>query len=184
MIRPAALLLLVSLIALPARLAAADDDSGALAPTEITCDHFEGVSSDTEMTTKLTGNVVVTGTNLRITCDRLEVVSYRSGPKQDLLTHRNRFKSLVAVGHVRIIQGDREATCGRAVVLPGENRITLTDNPVVVDRKYDVTYYGDSLELLRGERRVHGEHVRFVAPPLKDLGFDKDQTLTQPAPSK
>ena len=183
MIRPAALLLLAALLAAPAGLAvAADTDSGV--PTEITCDHFEGVSTDSEMTTVLTGNVIVTGTDLRITCDRLEVVSYRSGPKEDLLTHRNRFKSLIATGHVRIVQGDREATCGRAVVLPGENRITLTDEPTVVDRKYNVTYYGQSLELLRGERRVHGEKVRFIAPPLKDLGFDKDQTLTQPALSK
>jgi murein DD-endopeptidase MepM/ murein hydrolase activator NlpD len=102
-------------------------------PTEITSKHFESRSTDTEMTTLFTGDVVVTGTNLRITCDRIEVVSMRLGEKTDVVAEKNRFKSLVATGSVKIIQADREATCGRAVVLPGDDKITLTETPVVID---------------------------------------------------
>lgn len=153
-----------------------------LEPTEVTCDLIEAVSNETEMTTVLTGNVVVTGTNLRISCDRMEIVSLRSDKPDELLPQKNRFRSLVATGKVRMVQGEREANCGKAVVLPGDDKIILTENPSVTDTKYKVTYYGESLSLLRGERRVRGEKVRFVAPPIKDLGFDKEQKLSPPAP--
>jgi len=49
--------------------------------------------------------------------------------KQDTLGKQERFKSLVATGKVRIVQGEREATCEHAEVLPGEDRITLTGGP-------------------------------------------------------
>ena len=71
-------------------------------PTEITSKHFESRSTDTEMTTLFTGDVVVTGTNLRITCDRIEVVSMRLGEKSDVVAEKNRFKSLVATGSVAV----------------------------------------------------------------------------------
>jgi hypothetical protein len=144
------------------------------------CDHFESVGTDTEATTLMTGNVVVTGTNLRITCDRMEVVSYRKGAKDALVTDKNKFKSMIATGRVSITQGDRKASCGKAVVLPGENKITLTESPMVMDEKYDVTYYGEDLVLLRGERRVLGNKVKIIGAPIKDLGFNKDQKLPAP----
>ena len=150
-------------------------------PTEITSKHFESRSTDTEMTTLFTGDVVVTGTNLRITCDRIEVVSMRLGEKTDVVAEKNRFKSLVATGSVKIIQADREATCGRAVVLPGDDKITLTETPVVIDHGANITWTGDSLMLLRGERRVLGNNVRLVGPPVRDLGFDPEKKVPAPA---
>ena len=150
-------------------------------PTEITSKHFESRSTDTEMTTLFTGDVVVTGTNLRITCDRIEVISMRLGEKSDVVTQQNRFKSLVATGNVKIAQADREANCGRAVVLPGDDKITLTENPIVIDHGANITWTGDSLMLLRGERRVLGNNVRLVGPPVRDLGFDPDKKVPAPA---
>ncbi|MFA5263434.1 MAG: hypothetical protein WC378_06375, partial [Opitutaceae bacterium] len=41
----------------------AEETQTAVSPTEITCDHFESVSNDKEMTTILEGNVVLIGTN-------------------------------------------------------------------------------------------------------------------------
>ena len=151
------------------------------AQTVVTSDHFESRSTDTEMTTVFWGNVDVTATNLHLTCDHLEIVSVRLGEKSQVVARQNRFKSLVATGRVRVVQGDREATCGRAVVLPDEDKVTLTDNPTVIDHGADVTWIGDSLVLLRGERRVFGEHVRFLAPNMKDLGFDPNTPLKPPA---
>jgi len=132
-------------------------------------------SSETQTLSVFTDNVTVTGNNIRITCDRLDVVSLRSGDKQDTVGKQDRFKSLIATGKVRIVQGDREATCERAEVLPGEDRITLTGRPMVVDHGNNSTATGEPLILYRGDRRVHGSNVRITLPPLKDLSFDKNQ---------
>jgi lipopolysaccharide export system protein LptA len=130
-------------------------------------------STDTETTSVLTGKVVLTGTNLKLTCDRLEIVALRSGDPKATIGKVDSFKSLVAIGNVRIIQGDREAACGRAEVLPGSDRITLTGSPVVVDHAINWRWTGDELEMLRGERQIRGKNARFTGPPIKDLGIDK-----------
>ena len=168
---------LFCLAALVGALALRATEAPLLPPTEITSQHFESVSTDTEMTTLGPGDVMVTGNNIRITCDRFEVVSLRIGDQEQVVAKQNQFKSLIATGHVKIVQGDREATCGRAVVLPDDDKITLTENPVVVDHSADVTWNGDKLWLLRGERRVFGDYVKVTLPPIKDLGFDKDKKL-------
>jgi lipopolysaccharide export system protein LptA len=150
--------------------------------TVIVSQSCEITSTDTQTLSVFTGNVIVTGNNIRLTCDRLDVVSLRSGAKQDTLGKQERFKSLVATGGVRIVQGDREATCEHAEVLPGEDRITLTGHPVVTDHGNNSTATGEPLVLYRGERRITGRNVRIVLPPLRDLGFDKH--LPPPVPTE
>lgn len=149
-------------------------------PTVIESATLDMKSTDTETTSLFTGNVVVTGTNMRLTCDRLEVVAIREKDASATIGKIERFKSLVAEGNVRIVQGDREAACGKAVVLPGDDKITLTDRPVVTDKGVGWTWTGDELLLLRGERQVRGTNVRIVGPPVKDLGFDKDKKVGTP----
>jgi lipopolysaccharide export system protein LptA len=174
---------LLLLLACPARrLAAADAPAAELPPTIITSDSGEAQSTDTETTSHFNGHVVVTGNDIRIDCDALEVISARSGDKSDTIGTQNSFKYILATGHVHIRQGDREAACARAEVLPLENKITLTGQPVVTDRGNGTTYTGEPLILYRNERRVTGEHVHITAPPIKDLGFDKNEP--PPAPPK
>ena len=151
------------------------------ADTVVEAQAFDSQSTDTQTVSVFTGNVTVTGNDIRITCDRLEVVSLRSGGKEDIIGKQERFKSLTATGRVRIVQGDREATCERAEVLPGEDRITLSGHPMVVDHGNNTTATGEPLVLYRGDRRIHGTDVRIVLPPLKDLGLDKNQP--PPAPT-
>ena len=166
--------LLASLAGVPAH--------GAPAPeTVIEARSFESQSGDAQTVSVFTGGVTVTGNDIRITCDRLEVVSLRSGAKEDVIGKQERFKSLVATGQVRIVQGDREATCERAEVLPGEEKITLTGKPKVIDHGNNSTATGEPLVLHRGQRRVDGTNVRITLPPLKDLGFDKNQPPPAPA---
>ncbi len=153
--------------------------------TVIESESFDWRSSDTETTSVFTGRVVVTGTNLRLTCDRLEIVALRSGDPAATIGKIESFKSLVATGNVRIIQGDREAACGRAEVLPGDDKILLTGSPVVVDHSVNWTWTGDELEMLRGERQIRGKNARFTGPPIKDLGVDlakKPEAGPAPAP--
>jgi len=173
--RLGALLLLAASLAAPAANGAPEPVS-----TVIQSQSLDMRSTADETTSVFTGNVVVTGTDLRITCDRLEVVSVRIGDNNDTIGKQDRFKSLLATGHVRIVQGDREASCGRAQVLPRDDKVILTDQPVVIDHGNNTVATGDPIELLRGERRVQGTNVHITLPPIKDLGFGPNAPLPEP----
>ena len=151
-------------------------------PTEITSQKLEMKSTDTETTAIFDGSVKLVGNNITITCDHLDVVATRLGDKAAVLAKLDQFRSLVATGHVRILQGDREVTCGRAEIFPNENKLILTESPVVIDSSGPYIATGDRIILLRGERRIFGDNVKFTFPPLKDLGFDKDKPVQPPAP--
>ncbi|MBP6865137.1 MAG: hypothetical protein KBC32_07670 [Candidatus Didemnitutus sp.] len=168
---------LLALAALLTALAGAHGQSVETQPTVIESVELDMRSSDTETTALFTQNVVVSGTNLRLTCDRLEVVALRDPKKGGTIGEIEKFKSLVATGNVRIVQGEREATCGRAVVLPGDDKIILTESPTVTDHGVGWAWTGEELLLLRGERQVRGKNVRIIGPPVKDLGFDKGKPI-------
>lgn len=150
--------------------------------TVIESEQFDWRSTDTESIAVFTGKVVATATNLKLSCDRLEIVALRKADPAATIGKIEDFKSFVATGNVRIIQGDREAACGRAEVLPGDNKIILTGQPVVVDHTVNWTWTGDELEMLRGERQIRGKNPRLVGPEIKDLGVDPDKKLA-PAPA-
>ena len=136
----------------------------------------EMVSTDKETTITFRDKVVVTGTNLRLTCDYLKVVVLRTGDPAATLGKVEKFRSLLATGNVVIVQGDREAACGRAEVLPEDDKIILTENPVVVDRAAQTRLIGDRITMFRGERRVLVDKPSVTGPPIRDLGFDKDKS--------
>lgn len=157
--------------------------------TTITASYGEFWTNETETENKaiFKDNVVITGTNMRITCDRVDATLLgKKAPKPAATLNKataedvDQFKVILATGKVRIIQGDREAHCERAEVLPGEGKIVLTGQPVVMDRGADVTWVGDVLTLLKNERRVMGENVKIVGAPIKDLGFDKNAPAPKP----
>lgn len=153
--------------------------------TTIDSEQFDWHSTDTETTAVFTGGVLVTGTNLKLTCDRLEIVATRKGDPKAAIGKIEDFKSFVATGNVRIIQGDREAACGRAEVLPGDDKIILTGQPVVVDHTVNWTWTGDELEMLKGERQIRGKNPHFTGPPIKDLGIDRIKpAATDPEPTQ
>ncbi|HUR58633.1 MAG TPA: LptA/OstA family protein, partial [Opitutaceae bacterium] len=156
-----------------------DPKSAPQQDTIITCTgKAELISTPTETTSTFRDNVVVTGTNLRLTCDLLVAVARRGGDPAATIGKTEKFKSLIATGHVHIVQNDREATCGRAEILPGEDKVVLSDAPHVrtLNGDYDAT--GWKIEMYRGERRVTvlsapGEQPTLTLPALKDLGFEK-----------
>ena len=149
-------------------------------PTVIESGSAEMVSTAKETTFTFRNGVTVTATNMKLTCDHLEVVARRSGDPNATFGKQEDFKSLVAVGGVRIVQSDREATCDRAEVFPDEDKVVLTGNPVVrsTDGQYQAS--GPKMVLHRGERRAQiiaeaGERPRISLPPLKDLGYEKEK---------
>ncbi len=144
-------------------------------------------STDTETTTIFDGAVKLVGNDITVTCDHLVVVSTSLSDKTVVLAPIDHFKSLVATGHVLIVQGQREATCGRAEIFPSDNKLVLTENPVVVDRSVPFVVTGDRLNLLRGERRITGDNLKGTFPPVKDLGPDAGAAkppATAPEPPK
>lgn len=161
----------------PLALRAADE----LPLTIIECSGIsEMKSTATETTSTLHDNVVVTGNNIRFTCDLLVVVAKRSGDPKATFGKQENFKSLNATGHVRIVQGGREATCDRAEVLPGEDKVILYDNVTVRSLDNRIIQTGAKATLFRGEQRavfegLPGRPVRTTLPALKDLGGGKDK---------
>src|SRR4051812_38033748 len=77
-------------------------------PTVIESGSAEMVSTEKETTFTFSNGVTVTGTNLKMTCDHLEVIAKRTGDPAATLGKQENFKSLVADGNVRIVQNDRE----------------------------------------------------------------------------
>ena len=142
----------------------------------------EMVSTDKETTITFRDNVRVTGTGIKLNCDFLKVVVLRSGDPAATLGKVDKFRSMLATGNVRIVQSDREAACGRAEVLPEEDKIVLSEQPVIVFHTEGARQSGRKITMYRGQRRVEVEEPVTVLPAIKDLGFDKDlKPATPPA---
>jgi len=158
--------------------------------TILDCDHLEMWSVGNETRGICTGAVSLVGNDLKIVCDRLEFTALGIGDKTSTLPALDKFQYLLATGHVVIVQADREATCGRAEVLPREDKVVLTENPILIDHGTDWTSAGEKITLLRGERRVIVDKSRVTGPALRDLGYDRSPATTpadgaaQPGPAK
>jgi lipopolysaccharide export system protein LptA len=184
--RPTPSLLVLFFVLTLSPFARAATPAAPIVPTVITSTKMEMWSTDTETRSIFEQDVVVTGNNLRITCDKLDVTATRFDTpdnKDSTLGPLEKFKTLVATGNVRIVQGDREVTCGRAEVFPGEDRVVLTEKPVVIDNSGPYVATGTRIVLLRGERRLFGDNIRLQGPAIRDLGFDKNKTMQAPAPA-
>ena len=151
-------------------------------PTEITSTKLEMWSNadSTETHAIFTGNVTVTGNEIKLTCDRLEILAERIGDKSATIGTLDKFKFLIATGKVNIVQGDREANCGRAEVYPREDKIILSDKPVVIDHVANTVATGDPIEMYRGQRRVSSANVHVTFPAIKNLSYDKTAPLPKP----
>jgi hypothetical protein len=151
-------------------------------PTTLTCGHMDMWSEGDETKAVCTGSVTLTGTNLTILCDRLELIATRIGDKSAAaLPTLEKFRYLLATGHVSITQGTRRATCGRAEVLPREEKVVLTEDPVVIDTATDFVSAGEKITMLRGQERVEVEKPRLTGPPIRDLGFDRNKPAPPPS---
>jgi lipopolysaccharide export system protein LptA len=173
--RPLPLLATALALTLVGPMRAADPQDTTIESTSA-----ESVSTDTETTTIFHDQVVAVGNDLTLNCDYLKVVATRVGDKTVTLGKYGKFRYMLATGHVRIVQGDRVATCGRAEVFPGEDRVVLTENPVVEIASEGYKAFGPRMVLYRGQRRaviegLPGQHVHISLPAIKDLGFPADK---------
>lgn len=128
----------------------------------------------TETTITFKDHVVAIGTNMKLSCDFLQVVVIRSGDPAATIGKLDKFRSMLATGNVLFILGDREAACGRAEISPGDGKVVLSENPVVVDHDQNTRFAGETIRLFSGKRRVEVDKPILTAPPVKDLGVDKE----------
>ena len=127
-------------------------------------------------------NVTITGNNLLVKCDNLEVTANRSGEAEATIGRIGVIKKIIAIGSVEIFQAGRAALAGRAELLPAEDKIILTDSPQILDRKATVS--GWRITLLKGNRTAivennpdgtDGSRPTVVLDALPNLGFDDDK---------
>lgn len=116
-------------------------------------------------------DVEVLGTNLKTTCDRLDVTALEvsSGGEAGQLD----VETIEAIDNVIIHQGERVATTDKAIILPKEGKLTLEGNAVVNDPQGTVK--GHRVILYQGERRA-------VVEGDKSKG-DGRATITLPMPN-
>ncbi len=164
-----------SSLVIPARAA-----EPAPAPTELRSDRLVMHSTDEESTAIATGNVILTGTNLRITCDSLTIIASRLGDRNSAIPDVEKFRYILATGNVTIIQGDRESTSQRAEVFPREDKVVLSEDPVIIDKSNGFAAAGETITLFRGRREVLVDKPRFTGPPIGDLGAT---AAPRPAPA-
>ena len=156
--------------------------------TTITADSLELTQDETTNTTlaTLNGNVTVTtSAGHHLACDHLEITATRLRDKDPSLKPPDKFQLLTATGNVRLTQDGRSITCGRADILPREDRVTLTQAATVSDAALRMTAKGDPLTLHRADRRIEGNNVHLTLPGV-DFGTQNTdsptQSPTQPLP--
>ena len=117
--------------------------------------------------------VSVTGTNLAVTCDRMEVQARRKDAEragESGLMGATQIEEIVGTGSVRIEQEGRVARADKAWIDPVGSRLVLEGNAEVDDVKGQVR--GGRLVLNQGERRAiveggaDGERARVTLPEL------------------
>lgn len=142
--------------------------------TIINSDKLTLESSDFLSQFTFSGNVEIHGNNLFASCERMHVISKRSGDSEATVGQMGKIKKIIAYGNVRIEQGDRVAIAGKAEILPAENKVILEDSPTVIDG--GSTVRGHRMILLKGKRKAivegaEGSRPTVTLPMIEDLGF-------------
>jgi lipopolysaccharide transport protein LptA len=122
------LLMAWSVAPLPAP-AQTTDDSETPPPSGATVITSDELHSDQNTHISIfTGNVVVLGTNFKMTCQEMTVN----------FTKDNKVDTIVSTGNVIITQPDRITHCGHAEYLHDTDTFVLTDQPVILDHKNEI----------------------------------------------
>jgi lipopolysaccharide export system protein LptA len=170
--------LLTATLALALAAVAAADDAPAEPPrTIITSDSAEARNDGVEAWFVFVGNVHLTGNNLDVTCDKLEVWAETETARGDV----GPIRRILATGRVVIRQEGRQATAGVVEVLPREDMVTLTEDPVVTDTAG--TAAGERIRFFRGSQRLFIDKPRVEMRGLPNLGFPQQEPPAAPAPT-
>jgi len=96
---------------------------------ELRMDQMPNTPADPQGHTSIfTGNVVVTGTNFRMTCEEMTVY-FDTASKID---------HIIAKGNVIIVQPGRITHCGQAIYYHAEDKFVLTIQPHILDNRNEI----------------------------------------------
>jgi lipopolysaccharide transport protein LptA len=173
------LLALGASLALLAPLRAADKPP--VEDTVVTSQRLEMVGQENENIFYFHEDVVVTGTNLKATCDEMTVLASRvSQKKSEAVGELGAITHITLVGNVVIEQSGRRAESGRAEIFPREGKVVLTEHPVVYDS--EGTVKGERIELYKNEKKARvfgaekgqpGQRPTVILPGFEDLGYQE-----------
>jgi len=138
-------LLLASTLAVAAPPTPTQSEGVSKEPVEITADRME--ADDVAKTVVFIGHAVARQADVTLYADRLMIYNVAKGGDVD---------RIVAEGGVRIVQGTRIATGGKAEYFRNEDRIVLTGSPKVVDGTNSVQGHEISLFLKENRSVVKG----------------------------
>ncbi len=133
------------------------------------------------------GSVRMVATNLEITCNQIEVFTdVKDKDGNDTIGDISSINQIIATGNVRIVQDQRTATAGLAEVYPNEDFILLDKDPILYQGAITIDGTGAQLKIHRGNGRVEwigdpNNKIHISAPPLQDLGFEKNEETIVPA---
>lgn len=174
----------------PACALVAGLESEAAVPTTIESEELEMYGSLTANHFTFSGKVQVTSDNMVMTCERLEVVSERSGPATAAIGQLGAIRSILARGDVVIRQAGREARAGQAEMDPQTGLLLLTESPRIIDGETVVSGWKIQLSRDRSIRVLpdpdaSGPRQRATVTlggVLPELNFDRPPPPPPPEP--
>ncbi len=173
--------------------------ASSLEDTIITGDRLEVETKQEGHQFHFYGNVKVQTKELLVHCDELEVIAE---PKVEAgmpceatpalqAPAVGAISLIIARGHVEVTQGERQAKAGLAEIFSKENKIILSDNPVVTDpegqvKGYRIILYQDKEGIQRvsveGDPTCPSERPSIVLPNSPELKPSKAQKIEPSSP--
>jgi lipopolysaccharide export system protein LptA len=137
------------------------------------------IQEPTQTLFKFSEDVLITATNLEVSCGRLEVTAREMPVLPGSATtpvERLNLEKVEAFEKVLIKQTGRVATADQATILPNAGKVTLEGNAVVTDDRGRIS--GHRMTLLQSERRAivegggpKGERARVILPDMPTSKF-------------
>ncbi len=160
------------LLLVPWTFCAAVEPKNTTSPTTIESEYMEMQGMENKNFFTFRNKVRVVSDNLLLQCDRLEVISQRSGEPAATIGKIGAIESIVAIGHVRIQQGGREARAGHAVMDPKAGILILTEDPSIIDG--ETTVIGKEIILDKNKNVRVKEGKTILAGDLPEFNFNRD----------
>ena len=148
----------------------------SLVPTVARADYMEFLASgETTHRFLLVGRVSVEGSNLFLTCNKMEVFFNKEDNSTG--TKIGKISSMEAGGEVFLKQSGRTSRGDRMTMDVKEGTVVLTGRASVVDEEWGEAS-GETVILEKGKERAkvlggQGNRPRLELPPLPDFGFRK-----------
>ena len=157
------------------------NDLNASRSTIITSDHLDLVTTKKGTRFLFSGNATVQGTNLRVNCGELEVLSLRDANVSGSSSRVGRISFILAKGDVHIMQEGRVAIADNATIDVIAGIVTMKGSAMLEDDRGKVM--GDVIIMERGKGRaeVRGSfenRPKVELPPLPDLRLGRNKKKT------